>query len=107
MENKLHVYGKFQKIAWNSTFYGNHARKGRKAQEKKEYICVLFMDLSKAFDTTKDNLLLEKLLIYGFCMNAPNLICSYVILKMENRERKLTTTLVLQNRLLLGFGQAQ
>ena len=64
------------------------------------------MDLSKAFDTTNDNLLLEKLLIYGFCMNAPNLICN-VILKMENRERKLTTTLVLQNRLLLGFGQAQ
>ena len=44
------------------------------------------MDLSKAFDTTNDNLLLAKLLIYGFCMNAPNLMCIYVILKMENRE---------------------
>ena len=85
MENKLQVYVKFQKIAWNSTFYDNHARKGRKAL-KKEYICVLFMDLSKAFDTTNYNLLLAKLLIRGFCMNAPNLMCSYVILKMENRE---------------------
>ena len=63
------------------------------------------MDLSKAFDTTNDNLLLTKLLIYGFCMNAPNLMCIYVILKMENRERKLTTTLVLQNLLLLGVRQ--
>ena len=36
------------------------------------------MDLSKAFDTIKHNLLLAKLRAYGFSTSALNLLYSYV-----------------------------
>ena len=41
-----------------------------------EYVCVLFMDLSKAFDIIDHYLLFAKLTAYGFSNNALNLICS-------------------------------
>ena len=40
---------------------------------KLENICVLFMDLSQAFDTINDNLLLAKLKAHGFSINALDL----------------------------------
>ena len=51
--------------------------KSRKALDKKEHICLLFMDLSKAFDTINNDFLLTKLLGYGFSVNSLNLMCSY------------------------------
>ena len=44
--------------------------------DKGEYVCVLFMDLSNAFDTTDHDLLFAKLRAYGFSNNALNLMCS-------------------------------
>ena len=52
--------------------------KWRKTLEKKEYICVLFMDLSRAFDIINHNILLAKLHAYGFSVKALNLMCSYL-----------------------------
>ena len=49
-----------------------------------EYVCGLFMDLSKAFDTINHDLFLAKLRAYRFSNNALNLICSY--LKTGNKE---------------------
>ena len=64
------------------------------------------MNLSINFDTINDDLLLAKPVAYRFSKNAVNLMCSY-LKKMEDREYKLTTTLVLQKLLLLGFRKAQ
>ena len=64
------------------------------------------MNLSLTFDTINHDLLLAKLLVYRFSKNAINLVCSY-LKKIENTEYKLTTTLVLQKLLLLGFRKTQ
>ena len=50
--------------------------KWKGALDKGENICVLFMDLLKAFDTINHNLLLAKLKAYEFLINALDLMCS-------------------------------
>ena len=46
--------------------------------DKGENVCMIFMDLSKAFDTINYNLLLAKLKAYGFSEYALKLMCSYL-----------------------------
>ena len=53
--------------------------------DKGENTCVLFMDLSKAFDTINHNLLLAKLKTYGYSINALDLVCSY----LKNRRQSV------------------
>ena len=55
-------------IAWKN---------GKKALDKGENVCTIFMDLSKAFVSINHDLLLVKLKAYGFSENALKLICSY------------------------------
>ena len=50
--------------------------KWKNVLDKGEHVCVLFMDLSKAFDAINNNLLLAKLRAYGFSNNVLNLMCS-------------------------------
>ena len=50
-----------------------------------ESVCALFMDLSKAFDTINQDLLLAKLKAYGFSKDTLTLICSY----LKNRKQKV------------------
>ena len=58
--------------------------KWKSVLDKGEYACVLFMDLSKTFDTNNYDLLLAKLRAYGVSNNALNLICSY----LKNRKQR-------------------
>ena len=59
--------------------------KRKSALHKGENICVLFMDLSKAFDTVNHDLLLAKLKSYVFSINALDLMCSY----LKNRRQSV------------------
>ena len=49
-----------------------------KALYKGEYVSALFMDLSKAFDTINDDLLIAKLKAYGFSKEVLKLMKSYL-----------------------------
>ena len=57
--------------------------KRKSTLDKGENIFGLFMNLSKAFDTTNHDLLLAKLRAYRFSMNALDLMCSY----LKNRKQ--------------------
>ena len=46
--------------------------------DKGEYISVMYMNLSKTFDTINHDLLLAKLKAYGFPTSASNLLYSYL-----------------------------
>ena len=87
----------------NSTFYGNHAREMEKNSRQKEYICVLFMGLSKAFDTINHDLLLAKLHAYGFSINALNLMCSY--LKNRKERVQINNNFSATKSVIAGFPQ--
>ena len=50
--------------------------KWKNVLDKGEYVCVLFMDLSKVFDIINRDLLLAKLRACEFSINALNLMCS-------------------------------
>ena len=50
----------------------------KQAIDKGEYISVMYMNLSKAFDTINHDLLLAKLRAYGFSASVLNLLYSYL-----------------------------
>ena len=86
MENKLSKFiTGFRKLHGTQHSMVTMLENWKKALDKKEYICVLFMDLSKAFDTINHDLLLAKLHAYGFSINALNLMCSY----LKNRKQRV------------------
>ena len=59
--------------------------KWKKTLDKDGYICAIFMDLPKAFDTMNHNLLIAKLRAYGFDTNALHYIKSY----LDNRKQRV------------------
>ena len=59
--------------------------KWKKTLDKGGYICAIFMDLSKAFDTLNHNLLITKLGAYGFDTKALYHIKSY----LDNRKQRV------------------
>ena len=84
MQDKLskHITG-FRKSHGTQHSLMTMLEKWKSALDKGENICVLFMDLSKAFDTINHDLLLAKLKAYGFSINALDLMCSY----LKNRKQ--------------------
>ena len=86
MENNLSKFiASFRKFHGTRHSMVTMLEKCRKALDIKGYICVLFMDLSRAFNTINRDLLLAKLHAYGFLRNALNLMCSY----LKNRKQRL------------------
>ena len=53
-------------------------KKWKKALDKGDNVCTIFMDLSKAFDSINHDLLLPTLKAYGYSENALKLMCSYL-----------------------------
>ena len=86
MQDKLskHITG-FRKSHGTQHSLMTMLEKWKSALDKGENICVLFMDLSKAFDTINHDLLLAKLKAYGFSINALDLMCSY----LKNRKQSV------------------
>ena len=58
----------------------------KKVLDKGGYICAIFMDLSKAFDTLNHDLLIAKLGTYGFETDALSYMKSYLT-NRKQRER--------------------
>ena len=52
-----------------------------------KYISLMYMDLSKGFDTINHDFLLAKLRAYGFSTSALNLLFNY----LKNRKQKVVT----------------
>ena len=57
----------------------------KKVLDKGGYICAVFMDLSKAFDTLNHDLLIAKLGAYGFETDALRYMKSY----LTNRKQRV------------------
>ena len=66
--------------------------------DKGGYICAIFMDLSKAFETLNPKLLISKLRVYGFDTKALYYIKSY----LDNRKQRVRV-LVRRKKVLLRY----
>ena len=78
--NKL-IYSK--QFGFRSKYSTNHAiisltEHIRNLLDNKHYVCGVFVDLEKAFDTVHHELLCDKLEFYGLRGNINNLIKSYL-----------------------------
>ena len=77
MENKLSKYITDSRNSHETQHsFITMLEKFKSALDKVKNVCVLFMDVSKAFDTINQDLLLAKWKAYGFSKNALELICS-------------------------------
>ena len=57
----------------------------KKVLDKGEYICAIYIDLSKTFDTLNQDLLIAKLLAYGFEIDTLRYMKSY----LTNRKQRV------------------
>ena len=62
-----------------------YVRNVEKTLDKGGYVCAIFMDLSKAFDTLNHNLIIAKLGAYGFGSKALSYMKSY----LDNRKQRV------------------
>ena len=101
MENKLSKYVTgFRKSHRTQHSLMIMLEKWKNALYKGEYVCVLFMDLSKAFNTINHDLLLAKSKTYGFSNNALNLMCSY--LKNRKKGTQINNNLSSEQNVIAG-----
>ena len=79
--------------------------KWRNKLEKKKFIGVRFMDFSKAFDAVNHNLLVAKLVAYGFSRISLQLMRSYLKNRKQrvNVNRSFSKWETILNGVLQGF----
>ena len=104
MENKLSKY----KTGFRKSRGAQHSlmimyEKWKNVLDKGEHVCVLFKDLSKAFDAINRDNLSTKLRAYGFSNDALNLICSE---KKTGSQGYKSITILVQKRVIAGVPQA-
>ena len=73
----------------------------KKRLDNGEKVGVIFMDLSKSFDTINHSLLLAKLKVYGFSNHALRLLQSYLC----NRRSKINGSFSRWNEVITGVPQ--
>ena len=104
MQNKLSKYVTgFRKSHGTQHSLMVMLEKWKNVLDKGEYVCVLFMDLSKAFVTINHDLLLAKLRAYGFSNNALNLMCSY--LKNRKQRTQINNNFSSEKHIIAGVPQ--
>ena len=85
MKDKLsNLLTRFRKNSSTQHCLMHMLEKWKKTLDKGGYICAIFMDLSKVFDTLNRNLLIAKLGAYGFDTKALHYIKSY----LDNRKQR-------------------
>ena len=62
--------------------------KWKKTLDKEENMSTIFMDLSKAFDTINNGLILANLKIYGFSKQALSFMCSQLPEEQQTKNSK-------------------
>ena len=77
--------------------------KWKKAVDYGEHVSALFMDLSKAFDAINHDLLLAKLKVYGFSLNAVKLMHGY--LKNRKQQVQINNKFSSENIVIAGVPQ--
>ena len=77
--------------------------KCKNALDEAENVCVLFMDLSKAFDTINNNLSLAKLKAYLISINALDRMNSY--LKNRRQSVQINNSVSTVKNVLAGVPQ--
>ena len=85
--NKMNLFFESKSAPLLTGFLKNHStqnvllnmtEKWKHVLDKGKKVGTIFMDLSKAFDTLNQNLLLAKLNVYGFSLNTKNFVQSYL-----------------------------
>ena len=76
--------------------------KWREALDNKEYICILFMDLSKPFDTINQSFVGKA--ACGFSENALNLMCGY--LKYRKQRLQINNNFGAAKTIIAGVPQS-
>ena len=69
----------FRKKKQHTTLFDFYVEMWKKILDQERYICALFIDLLKAFDTLNHDLLISKLGAYGFETDALRYMKSYLI----------------------------
>ena len=77
------TYATLGKITMRSTRFWKWSKTGKKQLDNGEKVAVIFMDISKAFDTINHSSLLAKLKAYGFSNQALSLLRSYLCSRFQ------------------------
>ena len=106
LDKKKLIYSK--QFGFRANFSTNHAiisltEHIRKLLDNGDYVCGVFVDLEKAFDTVHHEILCEKIKAYGLRGNVNNLLKSYL---SDRKQCQLMVSIPMLRMLLVEFPKA-